>query len=66
MDNQKFSQRDPLEINDNWKTGAICPETGQYICEMHPYIEKWVVKDDVFPKCDQKNLPHNTTWSKLG
>lgn len=56
----------PMEINDDWKTGTECPETGIYVCSMHIYLEKTVVKGEPFPKCDQKNINHNTTWSKLG
>lgn len=34
-------------------------------CEKHPYIEKYLTKGEKFPKCDQKNIPHNTSWNKI-
>jgi hypothetical protein len=55
----------PLETNENWKTGTECPETSYYCCEIHPGTEAWVLEGDDFPKCDQKGMPHRTTWHKL-
>lgn len=60
-----MKEKQALEMNDNWRTGTDCPESATYCCEMHPYIDKYVQVGDVFPQCDQKNLPHNTTWHKL-
>ena len=60
-----MNERQSLETNDSWKTGTECPKSANYCCKLHPYIEKYVQKGDSFPKCDQKNLPHNTTWHKL-
>lgn len=65
MNNNKLGIPQNFEWDENWKTGTECPETGWYICDMHPYVEKWVVEGKVFPKCDQKGLPHSTTWNKL-
>lgn len=54
-----------FEKNEDNVTGAICPETATYVCELHTYIQKYIVKGNQFPKCDQKGLPHNTKWYKL-
>jgi hypothetical protein len=54
-----------FERNDENTTGETCEESGTYLCNMHPYIEKYVNKGDRFPKCDQKGLPHNTTWGRI-
>lgn len=51
--------------NKNGKTGTKCLETASYCCEKHPYIEKFVQKEDYFPQCDQRNIPHDTVWSKI-
>ncbi|WP_417353107.1 hypothetical protein [Flavobacterium alkalisoli] len=55
----------PFEINEENTTGEICTESGTYLCTMHPYIEKYVSKGERFPSCDQKGIPHNTTWGKI-
>lgn len=60
-----MKDRTELEFNDNWETGSECPDSSNYCCKMHPEVEKFVRKGDRFPKCDQKNLPHNTTWHKV-
>lgn len=62
----KFGKGTPMEINKDWKTGTECTETGKYVCEMHTYVEKTIVKGHAFPKCDQKGMLHSTTWNKLG
>ena len=54
-----------LEMNDDNKTGTTCLESGTYCCKKHSYIEKYVEKGDNFPKCDQKEIPHNTVWWKI-
>lgn len=54
-----------FEINEENKTGRTCLETGLYFCKTHPYIEKFIQRGEAFPKCDQKNIPHNATWYKL-
>lgn len=54
-----------FETNEENKTGTICTESGTYLCTMHPYIERYIYKDDQFPACDQKGIPHNTIWGKI-
>jgi len=54
-----------FEKNENNKTGTTCSETGMYVCQLHSYIEKNCQKGSLFPKCDQKGIPHNTTWYKI-
>jgi hypothetical protein len=54
-----------FERNEESSTGETCQESGTYLCDMHPYIEKYLNKGDSFPKCDQKGIPHNTTWNKI-
>jgi len=61
-----FKKGTPIEENKDWKTGSECIETGTYVCSMHIYVEKIVHEGETFPKCDQKGIPHSTTWSKLG
>lgn len=56
---------DEYEASDEYKTGNICSESGHYFCDMHPSIEIYLNKGDTFPKCNQKNIPHNTKWDKI-
>ena len=56
MENSKF------EVDDNTSTGDTCKETGTYICNMHPYVEEYVIEGSTFPKCGQKGMPHKTKW----
>ena len=57
--------KQPLELNEDWKTGTNCPETSYYCCAMHPSWEAWVVAGTPFPPCERKGLAHSTTWHKL-
>lgn len=54
-----------FETNDENTAGEICTESGTYLCTTYPYIEKYVSKGEQFPSCDQKGIPHNTTWGKI-
>lgn len=56
---------EPFERLENCETGDICSKSGRYFCDMHPYIEKYVSKGERFPQCDQKGIPHKTSWNKL-
>ncbi|RZJ48676.1 MAG: hypothetical protein EOO44_20310 [Flavobacterium sp.] len=54
-----------FERDEENESGNICQESGDYFCDMHPYVERFVVKGDRFPKCDQKGMPHDTTWCRI-
>ncbi len=59
--NKYFKMEGEIDLSKTFSTGDVCPETGWYVCKYHPYIEKWVKKDDVFPDCHKVNCGH-TEW----
>lgn len=48
------------------ETGARCPESGWYVCRLHPEVEAYVGQGYKFRACpgldDDDNEAHNTTW----
>lgn len=56
---------EPFERLENCETGDVCNESGRYFCDMHTDVDINISKGEIFPKCNQKNIPHKTTWNKL-
>lgn len=52
-----------FEQLENCETGDVCNQTGRYFCDMHTDVEIYVSEGERFPKCNQKNMPHNTSWN---
>ena len=49
------------DFKDKCETGTICPQSGRWMCSLHPAVTKSVRKGDVFPACSQ-GAGHITTW----
>lgn len=54
-----------FEKLDNCKSGDICNLSGKYFCDMHTDIDIYITEGEVFPKCNQKNIPHKTSWNRI-
>lgn len=53
-----------VDMSIIFRTGDFCKKTSWYICKDHPYVEKWVVEGDTFPKCSKVNCG-NTEWLRF-
>jgi hypothetical protein len=56
--------KNTIDTSKTYPTGELCPESGQYCCESHTYLEKYVKKGDFFPKCSKSNCGY-TNWFKV-